>query len=375
VRIGKSLQSNLPVEIAYALNVLSIVSVDAGVGFSLDTCREVVDPLFALMEKGLPAPADEWEGYYSLYQRSQTGTMFAHVGTPAILEQTMCIQLILRNLSFQPANQAYFLARGADFTRLLVRIMTLDFPQDPHLTLESRKNGMIILSNIASEFILLDESVDVIIRILTDFISVDSCHGIPIPPPTKPTLQPYRLYALDTLAKLSVQPENKTVLQNSLARGGLAVAIPVLLRCMPPGMIVLPEVKGTDLPLLLTWEFSLIVINVWIEDLGMQREFINSLGGGVQSVFLHRLLSIAASELNVLPSAVSDGRGKGLGGLGMYFGGICKRSMRIFRVCCGAGGSGVWEERLGRVLDGIGRVDDVCSLGAADGLWDVSMGV
>jgi hypothetical protein len=99
---------------------------------------------------------------------------------------------------------------------------------------------------------------------------------------------------------------------------------------LPACCIFLPEIKGTDLPLLLTWEFALIVINVWIEDLSMHHEFASSLGGGVESIFLKRLLSIATSELNLLPSHMNDGRGKGLGGLGMYFPGICGRSMRMF---------------------------------------------
>jgi hypothetical protein len=149
--------------------------------------------------------------------------------------------------------------------------------------------------------------------------------------------------------------------------------------------IVLSEVKRTDLHLLLTWEFSLIVINVWIEDLGMHKEFARSMGGGPESVFYKRLLSIATSELNVIPSGGMDGRGKGLGGLGMYFPGICARSMRMF-VACVEGGVGLddgregrsareyvkWEGTLGRILQRIGVVDDVCSLGAADCLAEIS---
>jgi hypothetical protein len=380
-RVALSLQSSLPVEICYALNVLSIVSLDTSVGFSLDTCREVAEPLLGMLEKGLPARAKEWEGYFNLYQRSQMGSLWAHVGTPAILDRTMCIQMILRNLSFQPPNQTYLISRGADTSRLLVRMISLDFPLDPHLSLESRKNALIILSNIATGFILRDESVDLIIRMLIDFISVESCHGLTPPPPTKPTLQPYRLYALDTLAKLSVRPENKKVLQACLKRGGLSHAIPVLLKCIPAGCIIMPEVKGTDLPLLLTWEFSLIVINLWIEDLGMHHEFARSLGGGIESIFYKRLLSIAASELNLLPTPVSDGRGKGLGGLGMYFPSICARSMRLFIACVGgccaeegelAREFERWERELARILQRIGKVDDGCSMGAADCLWEVS---
>jgi len=177
-------------------------------------------------------------------------------------------------------------------------------------------------------------------------------------------------------------PANKAALKSCLDRGVLSTAIPVLLKCMPPGCIILPEVKGTDLPLLLTWEFSLLVINVWIEDLDMHNEFTSSLGGGDDSVFLHRLLSIASSELNLLPTPGNDGRGKGLGGLGMYFPGICARSMRMFVAGvkgCGKGDEeecsrvfGRWEGMLRAVLGRIGRVDDVASLGAADCLWEVS---
>lgn len=373
----------------------------------------------------MPPTTLEWESYVTLSRRAETGALFAHVGRPSLQEYFMTVQTILRNLSFHPENQAFFLSRGLEFSRVLLELCHLDMPQDPELALESRKNALVILSNLADRFVVPSDdemspenhnnrkttsstsNLDMLITMLIDFIDVESAEPAldiallghqPFVGDKKNTLapgqqgllqpHPYRLLALDTLARLSLSPGTKPLFQQCISRGGLDQAVSVLLRRLPQGQMLFPDIKLTDMPLLLSWELALLTVNVWIDEFSMHDAFIRALPGGNagNSGFLHRLLSIAASEVHGPRSEGSDGRGKGLGGIGTYFISICARSMRIFLACvrghCTVAGEedevktarvlAQWEGNLERILQRFGLVEDSCSGIAADCLYTIS---
>lgn len=341
-RLTRCVQSGLPMEICHALNSLILLSNDRSINFNLKTCPELADALIDFFESFLaPALPDYEHGYIELYDMNQT---ICAPPTRPLDEQVLACQLVFRNLSFMPENQLWF-SKNDKVIKLLIQMLNLTHV-DPHYMLESRKNALVIFSNIGLNFDWTSEiPTNLILKILVDFFRVKS---------------PYRALAFDAWAKMSIQPSNVAVIKSTADLKLISKMIPALQNALPKGCILHPQAAKTEQAELATWELALIGLSN-IVTIGYHDHILQTPG------LLHQLLSISSTEIH----GPNGEHGAGLGGIGIHFNSLCRRAMRIFVEVLEKGGRDArnrlskFEDVCLRICSG-SRVEDQVAAGAAD---------